>query len=156
MCMGCGSDAPAGYHLVVYQHDDGVRADYTFTQAHAGAPGLAHGGAVAAVCDDLLGHLLHLRKVPGVTRNLTIDYLKPVVLGERHRLTARIESVEGRKLWGTCTAAGEDERPRFRARALFIQVALEHFLAGMSPDERARAKAWLAEHRGLGEDVTAW
>lgn len=154
--MGCGPDATAGYHLVAYRHEEGVAAEYTFTQQHAGAPGLAHGGAVAAVCDDLLGHLLHLRNVAGVTRRLEVDYLKPVVLGETHRLTAELDNVEGRKLWGSLTAVGEDGRMRFRARALFIQVALEHFLAGMSPEEQVRAKAWLAEHRGLGEDVTAW
>lgn len=156
MCMGCGPDAAAGYHLEVYRHGEGVMAEYTFTDAHAGAPGLAHGGAVAAVCDDLLGHLLHLRRIPGVTRHLEVGYVKPVMLGERHRLTADVESAEGRKLWCRCTALGEDGRVRFTARALFIQVALEHFLSGMSPEERERAKVWLAEQRGLGDDVTAW
>lgn len=156
VCMGCGPEAAAGYHLVVYRHGEGVMADYTFTEAHAGAPKLAHGGAVAAVCDDLLGHLLHLRRTPGVTRHLEIGYVAPVMLGERHRLTAEFESVEGRKLWSRCAGVGEDGRVRFTARALFIRVALEHFLSGMSPEERERAKAWLDEQRRRGNDVTAW
>lgn len=155
-CMGCGLDNPAGYHLAAYRRGDEVIAEYTFDQRHEGGPGLAHGGAVAAVCDDVLGHVLTLLGSPAVTRRLEVDYLKPVLLGETHRLVGRVEQVDGRKIWLTLEALAPDGQPRFTARGLFIKVGLEHFLAGLSPDERERAQAKLAELRERGEDVSAW
>jgi acyl-coenzyme A thioesterase PaaI-like protein len=139
-CMGCGPQAIAGYHLEVRRDGDEVVATFSFDSTHAGGPGLAHGGAVSAVCDDLLGHVLSLHGVPAVTRRLEIDYLAPVLLHEPHELRARLDGREGRKLWISGEALGADGRERFRAKALFVQVGFEHFLAGLSPEERARAE----------------
>lgn len=155
-CMGCGPDAPAGYHLEVYLHEGEVHATYTFGSAHAGGPGLAHGGAVAAVCDDLLGHVLTGSGIPAVTRMLQVDYQRPVLLGEPHRITGRVEAVDGRKVWLVCEGLGPDGVVRFSARGLFIKIGLEHFLAGLSAEERERAQEKIEELRAAGKDVTAW
>lgn len=155
-CMGCGPNATAGYHLEAYRRGDAVVASFLFGPEHEGAPGLAHGGAVAAVCDDLLGHVLTGLGIPAVTRNLQVDYLRPVLLGERHDIAARLESVDGRKVWIGCEAKAPDGQRRFSARGLFIKVGLEHFLAGLSEDERERAKAQIEKLRAAGRDVSAW
>jgi acyl-coenzyme A thioesterase PaaI-like protein len=122
-----------------------------FDSAHAGGPGLAHGGAVSAVCDDLLGHVLAIYEVPAVTRRLEVDYLAPVLLHEPHQLAARLIERDGRKCWVEGEATGPDGRVRFTARGLFVQVGLEHFLAGLSPEERARAELVYGPR---GEDET--
>jgi acyl-coenzyme A thioesterase PaaI-like protein len=153
-CMGCGPDAAAGYHLRAVRRGDEVVAEYTFARHHTGGPGLAHGGAVAVVCDDLLGHVLTLRGVPAVTRHLEVDYLAPVVVGEPHELVARLVSEDGRKLWLECEATHEGT-VRFRARGLMIRVGLRHFLAGLSPEQRQRAEAYLAEHGEDDDEVSA-
>lgn len=57
-CMGCGPQNPHGLQLVAYRSGDTVYADVTFDERHIGAPGLAHGGAIAAACDDVLGFAL--------------------------------------------------------------------------------------------------
>lgn len=67
-------------HLVVYRSADTVYTDVTFDERHIGAPGLAHGGAVAAACDDVLGFTLWIAGTPAVTRSLTVEYLLPVPL----------------------------------------------------------------------------
>jgi acyl-coenzyme A thioesterase PaaI-like protein len=154
--MVCGPDAAAGYRLRPWLEGDEVVADFTFTEAQAGSPGIAHGGSVAAVCDDLLGHVLTSRRIAAVTRHLEIEYLKPVILGQQHRLVARLEADEGRKVWIRCEAYGEDGGPRFTARGLFIRVGLEHFLAGLPPDERERAQRKLAQLRRDDEELSAW
>lgn len=155
-CMVCGQDNPEGWHLTAFRRGEEVVCQFVFDQRHEGGPGLAHGGAVAAVCDDVLGHVLTLLGSPAVTRRLEVDYLRPVLLGEPHTMVGRIESTEGRKIWLTMEALASDGQPRFTARGLFIRVGLEHFLAGLSPEERERATAKLAELRERGEDVTAW
>jgi acyl-coenzyme A thioesterase PaaI-like protein len=152
-CMGCGPDAAAGYHLQAVRRGDEVVAEFTFSAQHAGGPGLAHGGAVAALCDDLLGHVLTLIEVPGVTRRLEVDYLAPVVIGDRHQLVARLVERGGRKMWIECEGSHEGVI-RFRARALMVRVDARHFLANLPPEERARAEEHLAAH-GNEDEVTA-
>lgn len=80
-CLGCGPDNPHGHHLQVRRYGDGVVAEHTFDNRHVGAPGIAHGGAVATVIDDLYGFLLYLVGAPAVTRQLTVDYRAPVMIG---------------------------------------------------------------------------
>ena len=93
--MGCGPDNPHGLGLVVYRSADVVYADVTFDERHIGAPGLAHGGAVAAACDDVLGFTLWIAGTPAVTRALTVEYLQPVPLHQPHRITAHITGRRG-------------------------------------------------------------
>lgn len=129
-CYGCGPDAEQGMHLSVRREGQQVRAEHVFEARHAGAPGIAHGGIVATVVDDLLGHLMHLEQVPAVTRHLEVDYLRPVLLGVPYTLVGRLDRRDGRKLWVSCTATSADGTAVFTGTGLFIQVPLEHFAQG--------------------------
>ncbi len=128
-CMGCGPDNPHGLQLAVYRTGDEVYADITFDERHIGAPGLAHGGAIAAACDDLLGFTLWIAGTPAVTRSLTVEYLQPVPLHHLHRLTARIAERIGRAIHVTGAGVGADGVTRFTATAVFIAVDAAHFAA---------------------------
>lgn len=126
-CLGCGPDAEQGYHLQVRRDGDDVVATHVFEERHSGAPGIAHGGAVATVVDDVLGYLLYVARAPGVTRRLEVDYLKPVLTGVPYVVRGRIDRREGRKLFVSCTCAGPDGVETFRATGLFVVVDLGHF-----------------------------
>lgn len=126
-CLGCGPDAEQGYHLQVRRDGDDVVGEHVFEPRQSGAPGIAHGGAVATVLDDLLGYLLYVAQVPGVTRHLAVEYLRPVLVGPAYALHGAIESREGRKLWVTATCTGPDGTVVATARGLFIAVDLSHF-----------------------------
>lgn len=128
-CMGCGQDNPHGLQLAVYREDDEVFADLIFDERHIGAPGLAHGGAIAAACDDVLGFSLWIAGTPAVTRTLSVEYLQPVPLNQRHRLTARIASRQGRAIHVDGAGVGDDGVTRFAASAVFIAVDAAHFAA---------------------------
>lgn len=106
-----------------------VRARHVFDVRHVGAPGIAHGGAVATVLDDLFGFVLYLVGEPAVTRHLEVGYRAPVLLGVPYLLEARLDRREGRKLF--LRADGVDERgaPVLDARAVFVIVGFEHFAA---------------------------
>lgn len=131
-CLGCGPDAEQGYHLQVRREGDEMVAEHVFEPRHSGAPGIAHGGAVATVVDDVLGFMLYVVLVPGVTRKLEVEYLKPVLIGVRYTIRAKVDSVDGRKLWFTCSCTDPDGVETFRAKALFLTVKLEHFAQGSS------------------------
>ncbi len=128
-CMGCGLQNPHGLQLVVYRDGDLVYGDVTFDERHIGAPGLAHGGAVAAACDDLLGFTLWIAGTPAVTRSLTVEYLVPVPLRQPHRIVGSVVSRVGRVLNVMATGTGSDGVTRFTASAVFIAVSVDHFAA---------------------------
>ena len=134
-CFGCGPEAQAGLHLQVRLEGEEVVADYTFGEAHSGAPGIAHGGTVAALVDDLLGYALYLIREPGVTRRLEVDYLRPVLVGVPYALRGRVDRREGRKVFTSCEAVGPDGVAAFRATGLFIVVPLSHFAVGQESGE---------------------
>lgn len=126
-CMGCGPDNSAGLAMAVRREGDDVVCDQTFDARQGGAPGLAHGGAVAAACDDLFGFVLYLVAEPAVTRTLEVGYRRPVRLGITHHIRARLEHREGRKLHLTAEGTDPDGVVCFEARAVFVVVELEHF-----------------------------
>jgi acyl-coenzyme A thioesterase PaaI-like protein len=134
-CLGCGPEAAQGYHLSVRREGDEVVTEHVFEDRHGGAPGIAHGGAVATVVDDVLGFLLYVVKQPGVTRKLEVEYLKPVLLGVRYTVRGRVDSHEGRKLWFSCSCTDPDGVEAFRAKGLFLVVPLEHFAQGSTSGE---------------------
>ncbi|MEV3905518.1 PaaI family thioesterase [Mycobacterium sp. NPDC050551] len=127
--MGCGPDNPNGLQMTVFRSGQQVYTDLVFDERHGGAPGLAHGGAIAAACDDLLGFTLWIVGTPAVTRNLTIGYLQPVPLHQSHRIAARVDGREGRALHVSATGTGHDGIVRFTATAMFVAVDAGHFAA---------------------------
>lgn len=154
-CMVCGPDAVAGYHLEPRRRGDEVVASFAFGPAHEGGPHLAHGGAVAAVCDDLLGHVLWLAGAPAVTAKLEVDYCRPVVLGEPLQLTARLDRRDGRKLWLSAEGRDQYDTLRFSARGLFVRVSRAHFLSRLPPEER-EAAGTDEPHGPPDDDMAAW
>lgn len=125
-CLGCGPDNPHAHHLVARRDGDGVVAEHVFDERHVGAPGIAHGGAVATVMDDLFGFLLYVVGDLAVTRSLHIDYLAPVLLGERYTLVADLTSRDGRKLQMSARMSSSTKVVA-EARAMFIAVDVNHF-----------------------------
>jgi len=119
----------AGLGLRMRPDGEGVAGEVTFGERHQGAPGFAHGGAVATVLDDALGFVLMRIRRAAVTRRLEVDYERPCFVGRRYDITARCERADGRKLW-LDSELREDGEVVARAHGLFICVDADHFLQG--------------------------
>jgi acyl-coenzyme A thioesterase PaaI-like protein len=104
-----------------------VRGSFLVTEHHQGAPGLAHGGVISAAVDEGMGYLLWLVESPAVTARLEVDFRKPVPVGSRLELRARVEDVEGRKIRASLTGWVDGEVV-VEARALYLKVGVEHFV----------------------------
>ena len=128
-CLGCGPDNPGTLGLKLAIDGERVRGEVTLDDRHQGAPGFAHGGAVATALDDTLGTLLIVLGHPGVTARLEVNYRRPAFLHRRFELEAWVEHVEGRKI-EMAAEMREDGDVVADAAALFIQVDREHFLQG--------------------------
>nr|WP_232304087.1 PaaI family thioesterase [Pseudofrankia sp. DC12] len=139
-CFGCGPAQPHGLHMrIVVGTGCELTATFEVTADHQGAPGLAHGGLLASALDEILGMLGHLTRMSCVTARLETDFRRPVPVGTTLYLSSRADAVAGRKLY----ASGEghldasDGPVAVRARALFVQVGLEHFTKNGRSDEIA-------------------
>lgn len=130
MCFGCGSDVPAGLHLAITA-EAGLRvsAEFEVGEQHQGAPGLAHGGVLAAAFDEALGGLNWLLLVPAVTGTLETRFRRPVPVGHIVHIDAEIIGQEGRKVFTRAVGRidGPDGPVAMDCDAIYIQVSLDHF-----------------------------
>jgi acyl-CoA thioesterase FadM len=129
-CLGCGPDNPGTLGLSFVVADERVHAQLHLGQRHEGAPGFAHGGAVATALDDTIGTLLVVLRRPAVTARLEVDYRRPVFVDRSYTVEAWIAEVAGRKLHLAAAMRDEEGQRVAEARALFLEVSLEHFLKG--------------------------
>lgn len=89
--------------------DDRVVAMVTYGPAYEGPPGCVHGGFIAAGFDEVCGLAQSLGGQPGMTGRLTVSYRSPTPLGRPLRYEARIDRIEGRKIYTTATLHRPDE-----------------------------------------------
>ncbi|MFC7218562.1 PaaI family thioesterase [Streptomyces polyrhachis] len=137
-CFACGGGQPHGLHLAARAGEGvSVTAEFTVTEAHQGAPGLAHGGVLAAALDETLGSLNWLLHTTSVTGRLETNYLRPVPVGTTLFLDAHVLAVDGRKIYATATGRiGAPDGPvAVRADSLFIEVKVDHFIENGRPEE---------------------
>jgi acyl-coenzyme A thioesterase PaaI-like protein len=141
-CWGCGS-APGGIHLPVPETEGltEYEAWFAFDERHQGGPGIVHGGLVSAALDEACGLLATWYRFPAVTARIFVRYRLPVAINTELLVRAQLVSERGRRLHvdGTLTD-GNDVLAE--ARAAFLHVPLEHFLA--TPEGRAAGAAWRA------------
>jgi acyl-coenzyme A thioesterase PaaI-like protein len=118
-------------HLTA-QVEDGlsISAQFTVTENHQGAPGLAHGGLLSLAFDEALGKLMWLLRAPAVTARLETDFLRPVPIGTTLHISARITGQLGRKVYSEAQGRlnGPDGDIAVRAASLFVIVPMTHFM----------------------------
>ena len=118
-------------HLVAHVGQGlNITAQFTVTENHQGAPGLAHGGLLSLAFDEALGKLMWLLRAPAVTARLETDFLRPVPMGSVLYISAAITGQVGRKVYSE--AIGRLDSPEgdiaVRAASLFVIVPMKHFL----------------------------
>src|SRR5580658_330351 len=107
---------------------DHIEGRVNFGVPYEGPPGHVHGGFIAAAFDEVLGMAQSLTGNPGMTGSLTIRYRRPTPLLTELVFEARVDRVEGRKIFtrGTVSASGVVTA---EAEGLFIAVGQERFAA---------------------------
>ncbi|GAY10297.1 PaaI family thioesterase [Pseudonocardia sp. N23] len=131
-CFACGHSVDGLRLDIVAAEDLSLTCAFEITDAHQGAPGLAHGGIVAAAFDEMMGALQSFFQEPAVTASLTTQYRKPIPVGTVLYMRSRVESREGRKLRLTCEGRldAPDGPLAAEGEGLFLVVPRKHFEAG--------------------------
>jgi acyl-coenzyme A thioesterase PaaI-like protein len=93
-----------------------------------GDKGVAHGGWIASVFDEVVGRLPEVHGHPSVTAKMTITYLRPVPIDRELLVRGWQISRDGRKwsLEGSMVIAPSGDELA-RARGLWIERRDDHF-----------------------------
>lgn len=122
-CFVCGTQNPSSIGVTWYLSDEGaIHADMAFTEAHQGPPDHAHGGASAAVLDEAMGAAVWSAGYSVMAVNLEINYKKPVPLGQKLAIEARIAEVHPRKILTTSELRLPDGSVAVTGRGIYVEA----------------------------------
>jgi len=92
-CFGCGPLNDEGLQLTFLPEDGASVTEFEVPVRYQSWKGVVHGGMVALLLDEAAGWAAWHKGHPGVTGKLEVRYRLPLKVGERVRLTGRVESV---------------------------------------------------------------
>lgn len=127
-CFGCGLANKTGLRLKFYTDEAGrILSRIKVPRRFEGPPGYMHGGAIATLMDEAMSKANRARGVTAMTRQMEVEYLRPVPLGVPLQLEGRLLKAEGRKHY--CEAEVTDAQGRILARAkgLFLAIDVEKY-----------------------------
>jgi len=126
-CFGCGAANATGLQLEFLLDEDGaVVCLSTIPDRFEGPPSVVHGGIVATLLDETMSKSLRARGLTAMTRQMEVDYLRPVHSAAPLRLEGRLVRSEGRKHWAEARIFNERGRVLAEAKGLFIEVHTGH------------------------------
>lgn len=80
-CFACGSLNDGGLQLQLHLEHERSWAEVTLDDRFEGWAGIAHGGIIATILDEVMAWALVAAENWGVTARMTIDYKRPVMVG---------------------------------------------------------------------------
>jgi len=125
-CYVCGPNNPAAADITLRCNTNQVIGEVKLDHRHQGVPGLAHGGVIAAIVDEIAGSLLIAHSLRFVTARLDVEYIAPVPIDQPLSLTAWLDQAHGRK-HTVITEIRSGTVLLATGRALFITVPIDHF-----------------------------
>ena len=124
-CFGCGQINPAGLHLEFsLTPEKTVVCSATISDNYEGPPGYLHGGIIATLLDEAMSKANRAHGVTAMTRQMQVEYLKPVPSGSPIRIEGRVTRSEGRKHWTTARILNTEGIVLAEASALFIAIRI--------------------------------
>ena len=122
-CFGCGQTNKTGLRLKFFVDEERtIVCRVRLAQRFEGPPGHAHGGIIATLLDEAMSKANRQFGVLAMTRQMEVEYLKPVPLGAPLLLTGRHANSSGRKHHCEAQLANKDGVALARAQGLFITV----------------------------------
>lgn len=124
MCFVCGLENQGGLRLK-FRLDSGGRslsADFTPVKTWQGYKDMVHGGIISTILDEAMTKLAYSLGMNAVTGKLTVRFKKPLLIGEKVRVTGRIIKESGRTVEAEAEAVKEDGTVVAVAEGLLVKV----------------------------------
>ncbi|HEX9833783.1 MAG TPA: PaaI family thioesterase [Mycobacterium sp.] len=141
LCWGCATTTDQLCKLGVQRIDvDATNAvAVAVAQCPAswqGGPGVAHGGWITCIFDEVLGRLPSALDVPCVTATMNVSFRRPVPIERPLTVTARVAERRQRRwvIEGVLRVDGGDDADYAYGTASFVEPALDHFERLKQPD----------------------
>ena len=124
LCFVCGKDNPEGMRLkfVLDEKRQTFVCRFRLSTRYTGPPGHCHGGIIATILDDAMGKVNKLHNVVALTREMTVEYLKPVPLHKPLRAEGREISHRGTQHINMAEILNQKGEVLARSRGVFIAI----------------------------------
>ena len=120
-CFICGTENPHNLGLTWFVDNKGqVSSEFTLTIAQQGPPGYAHGGASAAVLDEVMGAAVWQAGYIVAAAKLEVNYRRPVPLEQSISTRGYITRRRGRKIYAHGEICLSDGTVAVAGRGLYI------------------------------------
>ena len=95
MCFACGPANPAGLQMQLFADPKSVVSRLVVPDHLRGWSDLVHGGVISTILDEIMSWgAIHLLKKIILTKSMTVDFLKPVRIGQTLRAVSRIIEIQ--------------------------------------------------------------
>src|SRR5580704_8614446 len=130
-CFVCGLNNPEGMRLkfTLDEQRQTFVCKFRLSKRYTGPPGHCHGGIIASILDDAMGKVNKLHHVVALTKEMTVEYLKPVPLHKPLHVEGREVSVNGRQHINAAEILNDKNEVLARSRGLFIAIDPEKMFA---------------------------
>jgi uncharacterized protein (TIGR00369 family) len=126
-CFGCGQANGTGLRLEFLLAEDGtVVCLPTIPDSFEGPAGYLHGGIIATLLDEAMSKSVRARGLTAMTRQMEVEYLRPVHSGAPIRLEGRLVRSEGRKHWSEARILNPRGHVLAEGKGLFVEVRSGH------------------------------
>jgi uncharacterized protein (TIGR00369 family) len=143
VCFGCGPRNPKGLQLSFSLAESGRSyvCHFTLDEHFSGPPGHAHGGIIATILDEAMGKALKLKNKVALTRQLQVEYLRPVPLHQPLVAEGHLVRMNGRALYNRAEIRNAHGKVLARSRGKFLAIDAEKMFARELEEERRRTPA---------------
>ncbi len=124
MCFVCGQDNLGGLRLEfsLDRENKSLSADFTPARTWQGYKGIVHGGIISTVLDEAMTKLAYSLGMNAVTGKLTVRFKRPLMVGERVRVTGRILKESGRTVEAGAVVVKDDGTVVAEAEGLLVKI----------------------------------
>ena len=127
-CFGCGAANRTGLRLKFFvDEDQRVICHFKISRRFEGPPGHVHGGVIATLLDEAMSKANRQKGVVAMTRQMEVEYLRPVPLNTLLTLEGRSTGADGKKHRCEAEVRNASGTTLASSRGLFIQIDAEKF-----------------------------
>jgi uncharacterized protein (TIGR00369 family) len=98
-CFACGSLNVHGLQLELHAGSDRCWTELVLDRRFEGWEGIAHGGIVCTILDEVMAWALVDHDLWGVTARMNVDFRRPVPIGRRIRGEGRVRETKRRVIY---------------------------------------------------------